>query len=143
MWEGVELWLEVKDGATLTTLEESVTKENAKNISDLTIAIDKKLFRDTPIDTKNARSNWVWDVTDEEDTGIVSEEIVASRRPSNRNPRQTVTPNRIMSDGKGKIIGANNTDYIVRLNDGSSRQAPSKFVEMAIEEAIGDIFGAD
>lgn len=38
--------------------------------------------------------------------------------------------------GRGSVFVSNNVSYIVRLNDGSSRQAPSGFVQRAIAKTV-------
>jgi len=38
--------------------------------------------------------------------------------------------------GSGAVFITNNVSYILRLNDGSSQQAPAGFVQRAIQEAV-------
>lgn len=98
-----------------------------------------KVVARTPVDTGEAISNWI--------VGIGSS--AASPRPAHmlgkggstydQNVRATITAGEkvIASAKSGQEIHISTAlDYVKKLNDGSSTQAPSGFVELAVLDGI-------
>ncbi len=87
----------------------------------------------TPVDSGRARGNWtvsigapdgsVAETTDKSGGATIAKGSAVISRAL---PRDT-------------IFIANSLPYIVSLNDGSSRQAPAKFVERAVQAAVESI----
>lgn len=113
-------------------------------IKKIALDVTANLIETTPVDTGWARANWVPSIG------------VENRRPALANPegpdvataaaRQGTGKAEIVTGyflGRGKIFISNNVPYIVRLNEGSSQQAPAGFVQAAIRKAVTqDIKGA-
>lgn len=91
----------------------------------------------TPVDTGWARANWVPSI------GTPFEGIAGSREsaedgrvdqgPAQQGLARVAAAYRIR---QGPVFVSNNVPYVPRLNDGHSRQAPSGFVQAAIERAV-------
>lgn len=115
-----------------STVERVVTR--------LTLEVTANLVKTTPVDTGWARANWVPqigtpyrpDVIDNAGDGAV-------------NQRGGVQAAGIASIATysypGRVFISNNAPYIVRLNEGSSTQAPSGFVQAGIDRAIATVSG--
>lgn len=99
------------------------------------LAIDAAVVLATPVDTGRARSNW----------------LVATGAPAD-GVRETYgqgAGQRAISEGRavierhiqGPIHITNNLPYIVRLNQGSSRQAPAGFVEKSVQVGMAVAHG--
>lgn len=80
-----------------------------------------ELIQTTPIDTGRARAGWSMDVRKGED--------VPPLKASSYRPKSPVPPK-----GVPYIMIYNNVEYIVRLNEGHSTQAPAHFVEQAVDK---------
>lgn len=86
------------------------------------------LVKATPVDTGRAKGNWF---------------VSPSERPNRsisefRKARQAIadgseTINSVINKRYPTIVITSNLPYIERLNDGHSKQAPAKFVELAIQ----------
>ena len=91
----------------------------------------------TPVDTGWARVNWV--------PNVGSPAIgVAGSRKSVTGAAQKTGESKVLSYKltSGKIHITNNVPYILRLNDGSSQQAPRAFVQTAIKNAVQRTLGS-
>lgn len=105
----------------LKKLEEDAAKVNRENaISAFQIVSIK-----TPVYTGNARWNWWCSVGSP--SGKSEEHKGLSIDTSRALTFEGVTINDV-------LYVSNSTPYIKRLNEGWSRQAPARFVEMAVEE---------
>lgn len=80
-----------------------------------------ELIQTTPIDTGRARAGWSMDARQGAD--------VPPLKASSYRPKSPFPPK-----GVPFIIIYNNVEYIVRLNEGHSRQAPARFVQRAVEK---------
>ena len=80
-----------------------------------------ELIQTTPIDTGRARAGWSMDARKGED--------VPPPKASAYRPKNPVPPK-----GVPYIMVYNNVEYIVRLNEGHSTQAPAHFVEQAVDK---------
>lgn len=103
----------------------------------LTLEVTANLIEATPVDTGWARANWVPNirVPIEVTSGTrqQAEEGVIDRGPQQQGIDTVATQYRLPN---GAIFVSNNVDYILRLNEGSSTQAPSGFVQVEILRAI-------
>ena len=99
----------------------------AKRVGEVGRQVGTELVLTTPVDTGEARSNWL---------------------ASKNAPRGETVPPTSASAAIGAIAGvtasldaddelyiANNVDHIGKLNDGSSQQAAAGFVEAAVQKA--------
>lgn len=104
------------------------------------LAADQAIVLATPVDTGNARSNWVVGlnapVTSERDPYAPGSRLgigeQANAQAAMEHARQVVS-----ARGRGQSVWiSNNVDYIGKLNEGFSRQAPANFVEMGVLAAV-------
>lgn len=112
-----------------------------KVVTKLTLDITANLIEATPVDTGWARANWVPNIGSAYDPGDViefdSREERQSRTPQARADQQAGTASVLTYRlERGPIFVTNNVPYIQILNEGSSRQAPSAFIESAIQQGI-------
>lgn len=89
----------------------------------------------TPVLTGKARSNWIVSIG----TGV--ESIIETYGRDAAIPGALNAATAVISAHKGTqpIYIQNNVDYIVKLNEGSSQQAPSNYVLRATEVALNSI----
>lgn len=85
----------------------------------------------TPVDTGWARANWVPRIGEPISGPVSSPEAVST---SQQEAGQSALPSYRLA--RGRVFVSNAVPYIVRLNEGSSRQAPPAFVQAAIVEAV-------
>lgn len=101
----------------------------------VTAAIHGYLLVDTPVDTSKALSNWI--VTAEEpwkiDMPAYREGIQGSTQSESIDLAKVAARQqyKLVKSGESLFI-SNNADYILDLNNGSSRQAPAGFIEASI-----------
>lgn len=91
----------------------------------------------TPVDTGWARANWVPNIGSPIDSVAGSYEAAEKGQlPGDQASgiAKVATSYRVASGNK--IYITNNVPYILRLNMGSSRQAPSGFIRRAIKKAV-------
>lgn len=115
------------------------TSENVHKVVRLVaLAADQALVMGTPVDTSRARSNWLVSC------GEPRDDTIEPYVPGKGGSSAAASSQAALEQGKQEIeaspVGAtiyisNNLPYITKLNEGWSRQAPSGFVEKAIEEA--------
>lgn len=96
------------------------------------IAVAQAVILATPVDTGRARANWIASLgtpmrvaTDDEDlsgqeTIVKATTIAVARKAGSGIP----------------IFLSNNVDYIAKLNQGSSSQAPAGFVEIGVAQGV-------
>lgn len=107
--------------------------EGAKKIADIlerrttdlmrmaTIEFYRQVTISTPVDTGRARAGWLITVN------APSTEV----KPEGKYTYSAVPPNVPAVTINDRYFIANNTPYIGKLNNGYSRQAPARFVELA------------
>lgn len=95
----------------------------------LAAEVQSNLIADTPVDTGWARANWVVTVGQPAQQAIGSKAAVTQAAAAG-----AVLANYTFE--QGSIFLTNNVQYIQRLNDGWSAQAPTLFVQAAIERAL-------
>ena len=91
----------------------------------------------TPVKTGWARANWIPSVGEPQPDAVGEAGDAASAGASQQAGIAAVASNA----GDEPNFVTNNVPYIQQLNDGSSRQAPSGFVEAAIDRAVQAIAG--
>ncbi len=100
------------------------------------LAVDQAVVLGTPVDTGNARSNWLVSLSQPR------QDQISPYAPGNKLGRgERANAQNAINQG-ASVVGVartgqdiyivNNVDYIGDLNQGSSRQAPANFVEMAV-----------
>ena len=80
-----------------------------------------ELIQTTPVDTGRARAGWSMDARKGQD--------VPPLKASSYRPKSPVPPK-----GVPYIMIYNNVEYLVYLNEGRSTQAPTRFVERAVDK---------
>lgn len=120
-----------------------------KSLEGLIVSILKKLTLDivanlvsapdtgygTPVDTGWARANWVPEIGKPiTDTAGTREQ--AERGHITLGNQQAGLAKVATSYREGPIFISNNVPYILRLNEGSSKQAPKGFIQNAIAKAV-------
>ena len=87
----------------------------------------------TPVDTGRARGNWT--------VSLGTPDSSLSEATDKSGGATIAKGSAVISRALpgDMIFIANSLPYIVRLNDGSSRQAPAKFVERAVQAAVESI----
>lgn len=115
-------------------------------------AVSYTVIDRTPVDTGEARSNWLPSL------GVPLRGTIAPYTPYPKGSKgngRGVGETANASAAKQRIEGAlkarqpgqtfivqNNVDHIALLNAGSSQQAPALFVEMAVQEGVRTLNGA-
>lgn len=117
--------------SALTQVAEGVIKK-------LALDIVANLVRDpgeggTPVDTGWARANWIPQIGKPADAAVGDNESVGVAQAAQSQGEGQLAFYRLNS---GSVYITNNVPYIMRLNDGYSKQAPSGFVQAAIIEAV-------
>jgi hypothetical protein len=92
----------------------------------------------TPVDVGWARANWVPSIGSPvsknlRDVPSTSANAAAAQAEQRSAVARIATGYRL---DQGKVFISNNVPYILRLNDGSSNQAPAGFVQNAIRKAV-------
>ncbi len=103
----------------------------SKVITGLTLDITANLVQSTPVDTGFARANWIPKIG-------LSHFGVAGSRTGVTTGAQTAGIARVATYklANGKVFITNNVDYIGKLNEGTSKQAPAFFVQSAIARGV-------
>ena len=114
----------------------------AKVIRDCSGAVVEEVVRATPVDTGEARSNWIASI------GAPTDETRPPFAPGHKlGLEETENADRAIEEAKKVLSGVkrsndvvyiqNNLPYIEVLNGGSSEQAPPLFIETAVDRAVG------
>lgn len=90
----------------------------------------------TPVDTGWARANWVPEIGKARTNVAGTYAQAAAAGASLAEQQAGVAKVLSWKLGQGPIHVTNNVPYIVRLNEGSSKQAPRGFVQAAIAKAV-------
>lgn len=128
----------------MTRLADNVPR-NANDIKKrVAKAVTRKVVPDTPVDTSQARSRW---------QGALNASPVdvygpyypgkhgSTAGPSTEKSIQVIEQVIDRAQPGDTIIVGNNVPYILRLNNGYSKQAPAKFIERAIHNGILSLRG--
>lgn len=108
-------------------------------MTSLSLEITANLIETTPVDTGWARANWVPTIGAQNNTPASAEariENVPAQRARQQSSTARLPGYKIE---QGSIFISNNVPYIVRLNEGSSTQAPEGFVQSGIQRAIIEV----
>jgi hypothetical protein len=123
----------------ITQLGQMFEAAMTKTQKDLSNGVLTELVMHTPIDTGRAKSNWIVGVNSLGAGPIPAHDPGVLGSTFNENAQQAI------ADGAQEIARVtfrdtvnvtNNLDYIRKLNDGSSQQAPAGFVEDAVVTAV-------
>mgnify|MGYP003629484545 CR=1 FL=1 len=93
----------------------------------------------TPVDTGWARANWIANVATPVTEAVGSAEAPTLAEAAQQASLGSVLGYKLRS---GPVFISNNVPYILRLNDGSSKQAPAGFVQRAIQLAVTQLRAA-
>lgn len=108
-------------------------------IRQLASEISSELTENTPVDLGWARANWVANLNSPVvNTESLSKEDRKAKLNAQR-ARQSTAIVRIITTytvNQGEIFISNGVPYILRLNEGSSKQAPRNFIQDAIRDAV-------
>ena len=110
----------------------SLTKFTQNLVKALTLNVTANLREDNPVDTGWSRANWlnaigrriVKPIGSKENVDVQAQEATIAKVAASYTLDQ------------GVIFISNGVPYILALNDGSSKQAPSGFVQIAIFRAV-------
>lgn len=107
-------------------------------IKKITLDTTANLIETTPVDTGWARANWVPSIglpIDDNLSGVTpTAELASSAGARQQGALAGVAARYTLR--MGSVFISNNVPYIVRLNEGSSTQAPAAFVQAAIRKAV-------
>ena len=124
----------------LDDISEQVELNTAEEVRELALRVDSKVVLETPVDEGRARANWITSLN------RASNETVEPTGGQDAEPPGG-GPNAQKSIDQGLAVAAqyqfgqsifisNNLPYIVKLNEGSSTQAPAGFVEAAVQDGV-------
>lgn len=111
-------------GAKAAREAEKLRKALTQAPKALILEIDKELRKRTPVDTGNARANWV--------------PSVGSPAPNGDRAAGSAAVLAYQLE-QGPLFVSNGVPYIRQLNNGHSKQAPALFVEAAVDEALARV----
>lgn len=124
------------ENTQIKAIVQALDKTTEAVVIRLGLNITANLVETTPVDTGWARANWV-------------PSIGASKRtPEVRQPTSALVQGQAALQaagqagllsykiGAGSVFISNNVPYIGRLNDGSSTQAPTGFIQAAIRRGV-------
>lgn len=128
----------------ISQLGERVVRETDRIVRRSALAADQAVVIGTPVDTGRAKSNWLVAIDAPARTTIPAYDPGEKGSTSGSNTSAALAQGRIAIRGyQGGINRAiaisNNLDYIGELNDGSSRQAPKRFVQKAVQAAVARV----
>ena len=106
-----------------------------RTVVELAVAVTENLVESTPVDSGWAKSNWIPSVGKPTENPVGSRDSVSSAaQVSGKAGLQNYSIKE-----RAKAFITNNVGYISALNDGHSTQAPSGFVQAAIQRALKSI----
>ncbi len=111
-------------------LGERIEKNARANAIRMASAILQAVVVGTPVDTGHARANWQVGINEEPTDELAETDVSGQATISKGNAT-------LAGQKPGQTIHiANNVPYIKRLNEGWSAQAPSGYIEKAINTAL-------
>lgn len=119
---------------------QAIDRNVNKTVKEVGKTVDSELVRNTPVDTGQARSNWVASLG-----GETADFLLPYAPGSHLGVSETANAAAAEAQAIGVIDArkpgediyiCNNTPYIGLLNGGSSTQAPENFVESAVQRGI-------
>lgn len=119
-------------GDTVATNSDRLTRKVA-------LKVDSTVVLATPADTGRARSNWIVDL-DNEPKNTFGEPASPAQGAQQALDQGSATIGQYKA---GQVIHiTNNLDYIGKLNEGHSAQAPANFIEEAVYVGVQAVKGA-
>jgi hypothetical protein len=124
---------------------QAVVDNSTKLLRRVAVAVDRSVVLATPVDTGRARSNW------QVELGAPAVGVLPAFDPGKSQSTASANTQRALDAARARIAQARNGDeihltnnlpYIGKLNDGWSAQAPSNFVEQAVQVGVDEIKGA-
>lgn len=139
--------MDLKQFAASMKVQAAAIQENTdKLVRKVALSVDQTVVMATPVDTGRARANWIV-ALDSPATGVIP-----PYDPGKGGSTAGTNSQQAIDQGKSTIAGynggvtiniTNNLDYIGDLNNGTSAQAPSGFVEDAVQAGVAQIQGAN
>lgn len=128
----------------MSRLGQQVSRRFTARTNQLALNMVQGLLEATPVDTGQAISNWIVSLQGP-DNGQV-QPYVPGQFGSTHQANITAAYNSAVTTIGGRRPGVpiyiqNNLDYIRRLNDGWSNQAPSGFFQTTILDAVSSVRG--
>lgn len=119
-----------KFAAIMREYAKAVRENAAEGVRITALAVDQTVVTATPIDTGQARLNWLVGVN-----RIPTEVKDAPESPAEGTNRALSRARRMLKKLKpgASVAISNGVHYIHELNNGKSRQAPANFVEKAVQ----------
>lgn len=119
--------------------KEAAAKTN-RFVRKVAIIVDQNVVLATPVDTGRARSNWIVSVsspeTNEIDPYQPGEQLGVGESGNAQSAINQALGQIAVRKNNQDIFIQNNVEYVKYLNEGSSKQAPANFVQLAIANAI-------
>lgn len=128
----------------MSALGKQINTRRHNQVNKLALAIQLKLLQVTPVDTAQAISNWILSLSSPSDEFIhpYSPGQYGSTRQVNIGQAYNVAMAAISDRRPNQTIYiVNSAPYIVKLNNGSSTQAPSGFFQTEIQNAVRSFRG--
>ncbi len=133
----------------MKTLANRIADNADRLVRKTALAVDGTVVLATPVDTGRARSNWQVELNapaegtiEPYSEGKEGSTAGANSRAAIDQGKKTIADYKGGEGGSREIHITNNLPYIGRLNEGSSAQAPSGFVERAVMVGVDAVRGA-
>lgn len=111
---------------------QALKRVTTKTVKKIVLDATANLVEDTPVDTGWARANWVPRIADTF-KGTAGQRGAVDAGPQQAGVAEVATSYKLE---QGPVTITNNVPYIMRLNAGSSKQAPTGFVQAGILRAV-------
>lgn len=119
----------------LDDVQKKVVRENNVKVKKLAFQVFREVIKNTPVKKGSLRASWSIaenEVNDHESDYSGGKKGEATREAVNNLSKLDKSGNSLPD----KYIVFNNKEYGSYVNDGTSKQAPKKFVEKGIAEAV-------
>lgn len=127
--------IKVSNGTAFVTGIESLAKRvnltRKLVVQKMTADIWTKLTYRTPVDTGRARASW--NIAQ----GAPNTSVPPEAKKGEKIPTPTM-PSLDQIDGTQPVFVTSNVEYMTYLNEGTSKQAPAKFIEFAAAETLAE-----
>lgn len=128
----------------ITVLARNIEQNGEATARKVALAVHQTVVLATPVDTGRARSNWIVQLSSPYRQTITAYSPGEKGSTSGANAQSAINQGQstISQREKGQdIYISNNLDYITRLNQGWSAQAPAGFVEQAVSAGVQAVRG--
>ena len=131
----------------VSSMEKSFSSGAKEHFKRCVLAVDEAMVKSTPVDTGFARSNWIASLNTPS-TKTIEPYSPGKRLGLAEDANATAAIAQAKSIASSRLLGqvlyiTNNTKYIRNLNLGSSRQAPTYFVEKSILSGLASVAKVD